>query len=185
LKKLWRLFFKESNSASVGAGKGEAVWTDEEPSETELKALHKTIRQIEEVTERFSFNTGVSGFMIAVNEFTDLKCHKKAILEKLVILLAPYAPHISEELWFQLGNSGSILQQSFPEYDAKYLVESTKEYPISINGKMRTTIDIALGIPEKEVEKIVLENEVVRKWLEGKQPKRIIYKEGKMVNVVV
>ncbi len=176
LKKLWRLFYDEV--------KGK-VWTDEPPSEAELKVLHKSIKQIEEVTERFSFNTGVSGFMIAVNELTDLKCHKKAILEKLVILLAPYAPHISEELWSQLGNSGSVLDQSYPVYDPKYLVESSKEYPISINGKMRTTIDIALGIPEKEVEKIVLANEVVKKWLEGKQPKRIIYKEGKMVNVVV
>ena len=161
------------------------VWTDEPPTEAELKALYKTVKQIDEVTERFSFNTGVSGFMIAVNELTDLKCHKKAILEKLVILLAPYAPHIAEELWSQLGNSGSILDQSYPIYDPKYLVESSKEYPISINGKMRTTIDIALGIPEEEVEKIVLGNEVVKKWLEGKQPKKIIYKEGKMVNVVV
>jgi len=185
LKKLWRLFFKEPNSPSFEGGKGEAVWTDEPPSEAELKALHKTIKQIEEVTERFSFNTGVSGFMIAVNELTDLKCHKKAILEKLVILVSPYAPHIAEELWSQLGNSGSVLGQSYPVYDPKYLVESSKEYPISINGKMRTTIDIALGIPEKEVEKIVLENEVVKKWLEGKQPRKIIYKEGKMVNVVV
>jgi len=185
LKKLWRLFFKEPNSPSFGGGKGEAVWTDEPPSEAELKALHKTIKQIEEVTERFSFNTGVSGFMIAVNELTDLKCHKKAILEKLVILLSPYAPHIAEELWSKLGNSGSVLDQGYPVYDPKYLVESSKEYPISINGKMRTTIDIALGIPEKEVEKIVLENEVVKKWLEGKQPRKIIYKEGKMVNVVV
>ncbi len=176
LKKLWRLFYDEIKGR---------VWTNDQPSEAELKVLHKTIKQIEEVTERFSFNTGVSGFMIAVNELTDLKCHKKAILEKLVILLAPYAPHIAEELWWQSGNSGSVLDQSYPAFDPKYLVESSKEYPISINGKMRTTIDIALGIPEEEVEKIVLENEVVKKWLEGKQPKRIIYKEGKMVNVVI
>jgi leucyl-tRNA synthetase len=176
LKKLWRLFYDEIKGR---------VWTEEPPSEAELKTLHKTVKQIEEVTERFSFNTGVSGFMIAVNELTDLKCHKKAILEKLVILLTPYAPHIAEELWSQLGNSGSVLDQSYPIYDPKYLVESSKEYPVSINGKMRTTIDIALGIPEEEVEKIVLGNEVVKKWLEGKQPKKIIYKEGKMVNVVV
>ena len=176
LKKLWRLFYDEI--------KGK-VWTDEKPTEAELKVLHKTIKQIQEVTERFSFNTGVSGFMIAVNELTDLKCHKKEVLEKLLILLAPYAPHISEELWSHLGNQGSILNESYPGYDPKYLVESSKEYPISINGKMRTTIDIALGISESEVEKIVLGNEVVKKWLDGKQPKKIIYKEGKMVNVVV
>ena len=184
LKKLWRLFFKESNSSS-GGGPGEAVWSGEKPTEAEWKVLHKTIKQIEEVTERFSFNTGVSGFMIAVNELTDLKCHKKVILEKLLILLTPYAPHIAEELWSQLGNKGSILTESYPAYDPKYLVETSKEYPISINGKMRTTIDIALGIPEAEVEKIVLSNDVVKKWLEGKQPRKIIYKEGKMVNVVV
>ena len=112
LKKLWRLFFKESNSPSTGEGKGEPVWNNEKPDEAELKVLHKTIKQIEEDTERFSFNTGVSGFMIAVNELTDLKCHKKEILEKLLILLAPYAPHIAEELWLQLGNSGSILRCS-------------------------------------------------------------------------
>ena len=176
LKKLWRLFFDET--------KGRA-WVDEKPTDAELKILHRTIKQIEEVTERFSFNTGVSGFMIAVNDLTDLKCHKKAILEKLLILLAPYAPHIAEELWSQLGNSGSILNERYPVYEPKYLVESSKEYPISINGKMRTTIDIALGIPEEEVERIVLGHEVVKKWLEGKQPKKIIYKEGKMVNVVV
>ncbi|MFI5132455.1 MAG: leucine--tRNA ligase, partial [Chitinophagales bacterium] len=185
LKKLWRLFFKESNSPSTGEGKGEAVWNHEKPDEAELKVVHKTIKQIEEVTERFSFNTGVSGFMIAINELTDLKCHKKEILEKILILLAPYAPHIAEELWLRLGNNGSILEAAYPVYDPKYLVESSKEYPISINGKMRTTIDMALGIPESEVEKIVLGNDVVRKWLEGKQPKKIIYKEGKMVNVVV
>ena len=176
LKKLWRLFFDEI--------KGK-VWTDEKATEAEWKVMHKAIKQIEEVTERFSFNTGVSGFMIAVNELTDLKCHKKEILEKLLILLTPYAPHVSEELWSQLGNAGTILDAAYPIYDPKYLVESSKQYPISINGKMRTTIDIALGIPEAEVEKIVLGNDVVKKWLEGKQPKKIIYKEGKMVNVVV
>jgi leucyl-tRNA synthetase len=176
LKKLWRLFYDEI--------KGK-VWTEEKATDAELKVLHKTIKQIEEVTERFSFNTGVSGFMIAVNELTDLKCHKKEILEKILILLIPYAPHIAEELWSQLGNTGSALDASYPVYDPKYLIESSKEYPISINGKMRTTIDIALGIPEAEVEKIVLDNEVVKKWLEGKPPKKIIYKEGKMVNVVI
>jgi leucyl-tRNA synthetase len=176
LKKLWRLFFDETSGR---------VWTDEKASAAELKILHKAIRQNEEVTERFSFNTGVSGFMIAVNDLTDAKCHKKEILEKLLVLLTPYAPHIAEELWSQLGCAGSILDASYPAYDPAYLVESSKEYPVSINGKMRTTIDIALGISEAEVEKIVLANDVVQKWLEGKRPKKIIYKEGKMVNLVV
>lgn len=176
LKKLWRLFFDEL--------KGK-VWNEEKATDAELKVLHKTIRQIEEATERFSFNTGVSGFMIAVNDLSDLKCHKKEVLEKLLVLLTPYAPHIAEELWYQLGNAGSVLDAAYPVFEAKYVTESSKEYPISINGKMRTTIDIALGISESEVEKIVLANAVVQKWLEGKPPKKIIYKEGKMVNVVV
>ena len=176
LKKLWRLFYDEV--------KGK-VWNEEKATEAELKVLHKTIRQIEEVTERFSFNTGVSGFMIAVNEFTDLKCHKKEILEKLLILLTPYAPHIAEELWSQLGNSGTILDAAYPVYNPKYLVESSKEYPISVNGKLRTTMNISLEAAQPEIEQIVLKNEVIQKWLEGKQPKKIIFVKGKMVNVVI
>lgn len=176
LKKLWRLFYDEI--------KGK-VWNEEKPTDAEWKVLHRTIKKIEEDTERFSFNTGVSGFMIAVNDLTDLKCHKKEILEKLLILLAPYAPHIAEELWKQLGNSGSILDAAYPVLNPKYLVESSKEYPISINGKLRTTMDISLEAAQPEVEKIVLENEVVKKWLDGKQPKKVIFVKGKMVNVVV
>mgnify|MGYP000949361359 CR=1 FL=1 len=176
LRKLWRLFNDEL--------KGK-IWTADKASDTELKILHRTIKKIEEDTERFSFNTAVSTFMICVNELADLKCSKKEILEQLLILLTPYAPHIAEELWQQLGNEDSILDADYPVFNPALLVESSKEYPVSINGKMRTTIQMALGIAEAEVEKIVLENEVVRKWLEGKQPKKIIYKEGKMVNVVV
>jgi leucyl-tRNA synthetase len=178
LKKLWRL-------ASPPAIASAAKQPGEGASEAELKVLHRLIKKIEEDTERFSFNTGVSAFMIAVNDLTDLKSHKKDVLEPLLILLAPYAPHIAEELWHQLGNNGTILDAAFPKLEEKYLVESSKQYPVSINGKMRTTIDMALGIPESEVEKIVLANAVVQKWLEGKPPKKIIYKEGKMVNVVV
>ena len=180
LKKLWRLFYITPDN-----GDSKQVWTDEKASEAELKVLHKTIRQIEEATERFSFNTGVSGFMIAVNELTDLKCSSREVLQPLLILLAPYAPHIAEELWSRLGNTTTILDAAYPVYEAKYTAESSKEYPVSINGKMRTTINMALGISEAEVEKTVLANEVVQKWLEGKTPKKIIYKEGKMVNVVV
>jgi leucyl-tRNA synthetase len=176
LKKLWRLFYDET--------KGK-VWNEEKVTEAELKVLHRTIKKIEDDTERFSFNTGVSGFMIAVNELTELKCHKKEILEKLLILLTPYAPHIAEELWGQLGNSGSILDAAYPAFDSKYLIESSKEYPISVNGKLRTTMNIALAASPSEVEKIVLENDVVKKWLDGKQPKKIIFVKGKMVNVVI
>lgn len=176
LKKLWRLFNDEV--------KGK-VWTTEKATDAELKVLHKTIKQIEEVTERFSFNTGVSGFMIAVNELTDLKCHKKEVLEQLLILLTPYAPHIAEELWSQLGNSGSILDAGYPKFEAKYVTESSKEYPVSINGKTRTTMDIALDATQEEVEKLVLANEVVQKWIEGKPVKKFIFVKGKMVNVVI
>jgi leucyl-tRNA synthetase len=176
LKKLWRLFYDDV--------KGK-VWNEEKATAAELKVLHRTIKKIEDDTERFSFNTGVSGFMIAVNELTDLKCHKKEILEKLLILVTPYAPHIAEELWSLLGNSGSILDAAYPVLDPEYLVESSKEYPISVNGKLRTTMNIALDASQPEIEKIVLENEVVKKWLDGKQPKKIIFVKGKMINVVV
>jgi len=186
IKKLWRLFFHETKGA---------IWTTTAPSpseraggeatDAELKVLHKTIKKIEEDTERFSFNTGVSTFMICVNELSDLKCHKKEILEQLLIMLTPYAPHVSEELWTLLGNSGSILDASFPKFEAKYVAESTKDYPVAINGKTRTELTLDLNITQQEVEQIVLNNEVVLKWLEGKQPKKIIYVKNKMINVVV
>ncbi len=176
LKKFWRLFADEIKGLVV---------TDDEPTAEELKVLHNTIKKIESDTERFSFNTGVSGFMIATNELTDLKCHKRKILEPLLILLVPYAPHIAEELWTLLGNSGSILNATYPTFEAKYVVESSKEYPVSINGKLRTTMNISLDAAQPEVEKMVLENDIVQKWLEGKAPKKIIFVKGKMVNVVV
>jgi leucyl-tRNA synthetase len=176
LKKLWRLFYNEE--------KGK-VWTSEKATEAELKTLHKTIKKIEEDTERFSFNTAVSAFMVCVNELSELKCHKKEILEPLLILLTPYAPHIAEELYHALGNTGSILDADYPKLENKYLVESEKEYPISINGKMRTTITISLDATKEEVEQIVLNNEIVQKWIDGKPPKKIIFVKNKMVNVVV
>jgi leucyl-tRNA synthetase len=176
LKKLWRLFYDDM--------KGK-VWNEEKATPAELKVLHRTIKKLEEDTERFSFNTGVSAFMMCVNDLTDLKCTKKEILEPLLILLTPYAPHVSEELWHLLGNTTSILDASYPAVNESYLVESSKEYPISINGKLRTTIQISLDASQAEVEGIVLSNEVVQKWLEGKPHKKIIFVKGKMVNVVV
>lgn len=176
LKKLWRLFYDDV--------KGK-VWNEDKATDAELKVLHKTIKKIEEDTERFSFNTGVSTFMICVNELSDLKCHKKEILEQLLILLTPYAPHISEELWNALGNSGSILDASFPVFEEKYVKESSKAYPVAINGKTRTELTLSLDISQQEVEAIVLKDEVVQKWLEGKQPKKIIYVKNKMINVVI
>ncbi len=176
LRKLWRLFFDEVKGR---------IWTDAAATPAELKVLHRTIKKIEEDTERFSFNTAVSSFMICVNELSELKCHKKEVLENLLILLAPFAPHISEELWQQLGNSGSILDAAFPKYDASLLVETSKEYPISINGKVRTNMNLPLDLDQAAVEQQVLANEVVQKWLEGKAPKKVIYVKNKMVNVVV
>jgi leucyl-tRNA synthetase len=170
LKKLWRLF----ETTTTGT-----------PTPEELKVLHKTIKKIEDDTERFSFNTAVSTFMICVNELTDLNCNKKEILEQLLILLTPYAPHISEELWNQLGNTGSILDAAYPKFEEKYVTESSKEYPVSVNGKVRTNITIAMDAEQPEVEKIILANDVIQKWLEGKQPKKIIFVKGRMINVVV
>jgi len=176
LKKLWRLFYDEL--------KGK-VWNEEKATDAELKVLHKTIKKIEEDTERFSFNTGVSTFMICVNDLTDLKCYKKEVLEQLLILLAPYAPHVSEELWNVLGNSGTILDASFPKWNDKYLKETSKAYPVAINGKTRTELTLALDITQQQVEEIVMKDAIVAKWLEGKQPKKIIYVKNKMINVVV
>ncbi len=176
LRKLWRLFFDDI--------KGK-IWTDEKATDAELKILHRTIKKIEEDTERFSFNTAVSAFMICVNDLFDVKCHKKEVLEKILILLVPYAPHIAEELWHQLDNAGTILDAAYPTFDAALLVESSKEYPVSINGKVRANINLALNLEQAEVEKMILQNEVVQKWLEGKDPKKIIYVKNKMVNVVV
>ena len=189
LRKLWRLFYDDV--------KGK-VWNEDAATDAELKILHRCIKKIEEDTERFSFNTAVSTFMIAVNELADIKCNKKEILQPLLILLAPYAPHISEELYNLLGSSqvsplggdlegagASVLDAKFPTFDPKYLVESSKEYPISINGKLRTNISMALDLDQKQVEEIVLQNDIVKKWLEGKAPKKIIFVTGKMINIVM
>ena len=176
LRKLWRLFFDDM--------KGK-LWNEDKAVNAELKVLHRTIRKIEEDTERFSFNTAVSTFMICINELSDLHCHKKEVLEKVLILIAPYAPHIAEELWNRLGNTGSVLDAAFPQYDGKYLVETAKDYPVSINGKLRSNLLLSLEATTEEVEKMVLANEVVQKWLEGKPPKKIIYVKNKMINVVI
>lgn len=176
LKKLWRLFFDDV--------KGKLV-TEDKATPQELKVLHRTIKKIEEDTERFSFNTCVSAFMVCVNELTDLKCHKREILEPLLILLTPYAPHIAEELWQQLGNTTSVLDASFPKFESSYLVESTKEYPVSINGKLRTTMVLDLAATQEQVQEVVLQNEVVQKWIEGKPVKKFIFVKGKMINVVI
>ncbi|MBX2930830.1 MAG: leucine--tRNA ligase [Chitinophagaceae bacterium] len=185
LKKLWRLFYSESTFKDGQHIDGKPIWTNDAPTPEELKVLHKTIKKIDEDTERFSYNTAVSAFMVCINELSDLKCYKKAVLEQVLILLTPYAPHIAEELWHVLGNEGSVLDATYPVYNAVYTTESSKEYPISINGKMRTTLIFPIDAEQKDVEPVVLANEVVQRWLEGKQPKKIIYVKNKMINVVV
>ncbi|BAV09136.1 leucyl-tRNA synthetase [Filimonas lacunae] len=176
LRKLWRLFFDEV--------KGK-VWTDEKATDAELKVLHKAIQKIEKDTEAFSFNTAVSAFMVCVNELSDLKCNKKEILQHVLVLLTPYAPHIAEQLWSELGNAGSVLDAAYPVFEEKYVTESTKEYPVSINGKLRTTIHIDLNASQAEVEAIVFANEVVQKWVDGQPVKKFVFVKGKMVNVVI
>ncbi len=176
MRKLWRLFYDELKGA---------VWTRETPTDAEWKVLHKAIKKIAQDTEQFSFNTAVSAFMVCVNELSDLKCHKKEILENLLIILAPYAPHICEELWNTLGQSGSVLDAAYPKADERYLVETSKDYPVSVNGKLRATMNISLEAGQEEVEALVLQNEIVQKWLDGKPHKKIIFVKNKMINVVV
>ena len=176
LRKFWRLFYDET--------KGK-VWTTGKASEAELKCIYRTVKKTEDATERFSFNTGVSALMIGVNELTELKCNKKEVLEKLVVILAPYAPHLAEELWHLLGNAGSVLDAPYPAIDEQYLVESAKNYPIAINGKTRTELNIALDATQQQVEEIVLADETVRKWLDGHPPKKVVYVKNRMINVVV
>jgi len=177
LKKFWRLFFDEQAEQSIV--------TDEAPTAEELKALHKTIKKITEDIERFSFNTSVSQFMILTNELSELKCHKKAILSDAVKLLCPFAPHIAEELWHQLGNEGSVTAADYPEFVASYIEETNKVYPVSINGKHRTNIEFPVAAEQADIEPVVLANDIVIKWLEGKPHKKIIFVKGKMINVIV
>ncbi|MBE7645354.1 leucine--tRNA ligase [Tenacibaculum finnmarkense genomovar ulcerans] len=174
LKKLWKLYVGEEG----------VIITEAEPTKEEFKILHKTIKKVQEDIENFSFNTSVSTFMIAVNELTALKCNKRAILEPLLALISPYAPHIAEELWNQLGHEGSISTVDFPEFDASYLVESSKNYPVSFNGKMRFTLELALDLSKEEIEKIVLADERTIAQLKGEAPKKIIIVPGKIINLV-
>lgn len=178
LRKFWRLFFEDQS--------GKQKWTDAEPTAEELKVLHRTIKRVEEDIERLSFNTVVSTFMIAVNDLSDLKCHKKAILQDMLILLAPYAPHITEELWVALGNeAGTVSTASFPVFNPKYLEESAFEYPIQINGKVRANIPFPVDMSKEDIEQGVLANETVQRWLEGKEPKKVVVVPKRIVNVVL
>ena len=174
LKKLWKLFYNGE----------ELVISDAEPTAEELKTLHKTIKKVEEDIENFSFNTSVSTFMIAVNELTVQKCNKREILEPLLLLISPYAPHITEELWNKLGHETSISTVEFPVFEPKYLVESSKNYPVSFNGKMRFTLELPLDMSKEDIEKTVMSQEKTKAQLAGRTPKKIIIVPGKIINIV-
>jgi len=177
LRKFWRLFHNEQWEFTVSTA---------EPSKAELKSLHKIIRKVEEDVERFSFNTSVSSFMIAVNELTDLKSNNKSILQDLVIILSPYAPHICEELWTLLGNQpGTLSYAPYPKFNGTYLIEDDFAYPISINGKTKMNLSIPLSLDATATEAFVLNNADVQKYLDGKSPKKVIVVKGRIVNMVV
>jgi len=174
LKKLWKLYINESV----------LIVSEEVPSKEALKILHKTIKKVTEDIEQFSFNTSVSNFMIAVNELSVQKCKSRSILEPLLVLISPYAPHIAEELWSKLGHDTSISRVDFPIFEPEYLVESTKNYPISFNGKMRFTLELPLNLSKEEIENRVLGNKKTISQLEGVTPKKVIVVPGKIVNIV-
>jgi leucyl-tRNA synthetase len=176
LKKMWRLHH-------TGA-EGAFNVTEEEATAESLKTLHKTIKKVEEDIENFSFNTSVSSFMICVNELTFQKCTSRSILEPLSILISPYAPHIAEELWSKLGHTVSIATTAFPIYEGKYLVESSKEYPISFNGKMRFKMELPTDMSTADIELAVMAHEKTKEQLQGRTPKKVIIVPGKIVNVV-
>ena len=176
LRKFWRLFHTDSWEFKV---------SDAEPTKAELKALHKIIKKVQEDIERFSFNTSVSSFMIAVNELTDLKCNKRSILQELVIVLSPYAPHITEELWSLLGNKESLSFAAYPEFNPAYMVEDEFSYPVSVNGKTRLNLNLSLALEAAAIEELVLADEQVQKYLDGKTPKKVIVVKGRIVNIVI
>lgn len=176
LRKFWRLFHNEENEFEV---------TDGDADKKSLKTLHKTIKKVTEDLDRFSFNTGVSNFMIAANELTDQKCNNRSVLKELVILLSPYAPHIAEELWQKLGEKESVTKAQWPIFNEEYLVEAEFAYPVSFNGKMRFKLELPTSMSKEDVEKEVLSADEAQKWLEGKTPKKVIVVPGRIVNVVV
>ena len=176
LKKLWKLYHSGPDGAFYVS--------DDDPSEASLRTLHKVIKKVEEDIENFSFNTSVSTFMIGVNEFTAQKCRSRSVLESFIILISPYAPHIAEEIWSLLGHQESIAFAPFPEFKGEYLVENTKEYPISFNGKMRFTMELPLDMDAGEIEAAVMAHEKTQKQLQGRRPKKVIVVPGKIVNIV-
>jgi leucyl-tRNA synthetase len=177
LRKFWRLFHNNTNESFE--------LSQEAASKAELKTLHKTIKKISDDIDHFSFNTSVSAFMVCVNELQDLKCNKREVLEPLVVLISPFAPHIAEELWQLCGHNESISQATWPTFNAEHLIENDFNYPVSFNGKVRFNLNFALDIEPSTIEKAVMDNEQTIKYLEGKTPKKVIVVKGRIINIVV
>lgn len=176
LKKFWKLYH---------TGKDESFsLSNEEPTKAEMKILHQTIKKVDEDVHHFSFNTSVSNFMIAVNELTKINCNKRVVLEPLIILISPYAPHIAEELWEKSGHNQSISTAEFPIFDSKWLIEDSKEYPVSFNGKMRFKLELPMDLTKEQIQEAVMAHEKTKRQLEGRTPKNIIIVPGKIINIV-
>jgi leucyl-tRNA synthetase len=176
IRKLWRLFIDERENIALSDGPSD---------EAELKIINKTVKKIADDIERFSLNTCISSLMICVNELGGLKCRKRAVLEPLLVVLSPFAPHIAEELWHRIGNTGSVCKAEFPAWDEKYLKESAFKYPVSFNGKTRFFLEIDAAATQQEVESIALAAPESQKWLDGKKPKKVVIVPRKIVNIVV
>lgn len=176
IRKFWRLFHNEHNNFEL---------SDAAPNDKELKVLHKTIKKIEDDIERFSFNTAVSAFMICTNELSELKCNKRAILEPLLVILSPYAPHLAEELWHQAGHAESVVKQAYPDYEEKYLIESSFSYPVSFNGKTRLKLDLPMGLSVPEIETAVMASDEIKKYTEGKEIRKMIVVPQRIINIVL
>lgn len=175
IKKLWNLFYRD----------GKFIVTDSEPSKEALKSIHKLIKKVTYDIENFSYNTSISAFMICVNELTAMKCTSCAVLENLVVLLAPFAPHVTEELWHAMGNESTVCDAVWPEYNEEYIKEDNVTYAVSFNGKARFNMTVAAGTDAKEVEKQALASENSAKWLEGKNVVKVIVVPNKIVNIVI
>ena len=174
LRRFWRLFFDRDGKLAV---------TGDAATEKELRTLHKTIRKVTDDIENFSFNTSVAAFMICLNELGD--CSKREVLEPLTVLIAPFAPHIAEELWSRLGNAGSVCDAAYPVCDEKYLKQNAFEYPVSINGKLRFKKEYAASMTPAEIQADVVAAPEAQKWIEGRTPKKVIVVPGKIINIVI
>ena len=176
LRRLWNLFFTSDGSMAV---------TDDEPTKENLKTLHKLIRKVSEDIEEFSYNTSIPAFMVAVGELAQQKCRSRRVMEPLVVLLSPFAPHVCEELWHLMGHTTTVCDATWPHWDEAYLKEDTVTMPVSFNGKTRFTIDVPADAPKEVVEQAALDAEQAARYLEGMQVVKVIVVPGRIVNVVL